>query len=113
MNMMLGFGLFVYAIIFAFFILWVWALIDIISSKFQEDLMQIIWFLVVFFLPFFGVLFYLLIGRSMKRTKDVVPEDLNQKYEQLAKIKKLLDNGAISEAEFDAEKQKILNRKFD
>lgn len=110
MEMMLGFGLFIYAMIFGVFVLWVWALIDIITSKFQEDLMQVIWLLAVFFLPFIGVLLYLLVGKAMKRSNDIVPEDLNQKYDQLAKIKELLDNGAISQEEFDAEKQKILNR---
>ncbi|MFA6188423.1 MAG: SHOCT domain-containing protein [Sulfuricurvum sp.] len=110
MEMMLGLGLFIYAMIFGIFVLWVWALIDIITSKFQEDFMQVIWLLVVFFLPFIGVLLYLLVGKSMKRANDVIQEDLNQKYDQLAKIKELLDAGAISQDEFDAEKQKILNR---
>lgn len=108
--MMLGLGLFIYAMIFGVFVLWVWALIDIITSKFQEDLMQVIWLLVVFFLPFIGVILYLLIGKSMKRPGDLVQDDLNQKYDQLAKIKELLDTGAISQDEFDVEKQKILNR---
>lgn len=110
MEMMLGLGLFIYAMIFGVFVLWVWALIDIITSKFQEDLMQVIWLLVVFFLPFIGVILYLLIGKSMKRAGDLVQDDLNQRYDQLAKIKELLDAGAISQDEFDVEKQKILNR---
>lgn len=92
-----------------FFILWVWALVDIIISKFQEDLMQVIWLLIVFFLPFVGVLLYLLIGRSMKRTKETQDYNLSRKYDHLAKIKKLLDEGVISEAEFASEKEKILN----
>lgn len=110
MEMMIGFGLFFYAMILGVFVLWVWALIDIITSKFREDLIQVIWLLVVFFLPFIGVILYLLIGKSMKRVSNVVMEDFNSKYDQLAKIKELLDNGAISQEEFDAEKQKILNR---
>lgn len=110
MEMILGLGLFFYAMIVGVFVLWVWALIDIITSKFREDLIQVIWLLVVFFLPFIGVILYLLIGKSMKRVSDVVMEDCSSKYDQLAKIKELLDNGAISQEEFDAEKQKILNR---
>lgn len=110
MEMMLGLGLFMYAMMFGIFILWLWALIDIITSKFEETLMQVIWLLVVFFLPFLGVILYLLIGKSMKKVTDNASEDLNQKYDQLAKIKELLDNGAISQEEFDIEKQKILNR---
>ena len=110
MEMMLGFGLFIYAIIFGVFILWLWALMDIITSKFQDSLLQVVWLLVVFFLPFIGVILYLLIGKSMKKIEIVADEDLNQKYNQLAKIKELLDSGAISQEEFDAEKQKILAR---
>ena len=110
MEMLFGLGLFFYAMIFGVFILWLWALVDIISSKFQESLMQVIWLLVVFFLPFLGVILYLLFGREMKKATDVVAEDLNQKYDQLAKIKELLDNGILSQDEFDQEKQKILNQ---
>ena len=109
MEMMLGLGLFIYAIIFGVFILWLWALVDIITSKFEDSLMQVVWLLVVFFLPFLGVLLYLLIGKSMKKVIDVTGEDLSQKYDQLAKIKKLLDNGTISQEEFEIEKQIILN----
>lgn len=96
-------------VVAGFFILWLWALVDIIISKFQEDLMQILWLLIVFFLPFVGVLLYLLIGRSMKRTKETEDYNLSRKYDHLAKIKKLLDEGVISEAEFESEKEKILN----
>lgn len=110
MEMMLGFGLFIYAIIFGVFILWLWALVDIITSKFEDSLLQVVWLLVVFFLPFIGVILYLLIGKSMKKIEIVADDDLNQKYDQLVKIKELLDSGAISQEEFDTEKQKILNR---
>lgn len=109
MDMLLGFGLLFYAILFGFFILWLWALVDIITSKFQEGMIQLIWLLVVFFLPFLGVILYLLVGRSMKKLSDETEQNFSQKYDQLAKIKELLDSGAISQEEFDAEKQKILN----
>ncbi len=46
----------------------------------------------------------------MKKVTDTAGEDLNQKYDQLAKIKELLDNGILSQDEFDLEKQKILNQ---
>lgn len=110
MEMMFGFVVFFYAMIVGVFILWLWALIDILISKFQDNLMQIVWLLVVFFLPFIGVILYLLMGRSMKLSTDNYSNNANQKYEQLSKIKELLDNGAISQEEFEAEKEKILNR---
>lgn len=109
MEMMYGFVLLFYATIIGVFILWLWALVDIITSKFKENLMQIVWLLVVFFLPFIGVVLYLLIGKSMKISNDICPDNLNVKYDQLSKIKELLDNGAISQEEFESEKEKILN----
>ena len=110
MEMMFGFVLFMYAMIIGVFVLWLWALVDIITSKYQENIMQVIWLLVVFFLPFVGVILYLLVGRAMKISSETDNDTLNHKYEQLGKIKELLDNGTISQEEFDAEKQKILNR---
>jgi len=65
-EILLGLNLFLLFIIVGVFAIWIWAMIDIITSKFKEDLMQIVWLLVVFFLPFLGVLLYLIIGRSMK-----------------------------------------------
>ncbi|WP_295055591.1 SHOCT domain-containing protein [Sulfuricurvum sp.] len=95
-------------IVIGLFGIWIWALIDIISSKFREDMMQIIWFLVVFFLPFIGVLLYLLLGRSMKRLP-ITEHNPGEKYDHLTKIKSLLDEGILTPEEYEAEKEKILN----
>lgn len=108
MELFIGLELFVLFLIVGFFILWVWALIDIITAKFREDFMQIVWLLAVFFLPFIGVLLYIAIGRSMKRAGDDPKEEQGQKYDHLAKIKALLDDGAITQEEFELEKRKIL-----
>lgn len=110
MEMMFGFALVFYSMIIGVFILWLWALVDIITSKFKENLMQIVWLLIVFFLPFIGVILYLLLGKSMKVSNDICQDNANQVYDQLSKIKELLDNGAITQEEFDTEKEKILNR---
>lgn len=110
MEMMFGLVFLFYAMLIGVFVLWLWALVDIITSKFQENLMQIIWLLVVFFLPFIGVILYLLIGKSMKISKEICVDDLNRMYDQLSKIKELLDNGTITQEEFNTEKEKILNR---
>lgn len=107
MEMLIAMEFFLFFIVAGLFILWIWALVDIIKSKFQEDLMQVVWLLVVFFLPFLGVLLYLLIGRSMKQPVTLNENDPNQKYDQLGKLKALLDNGVISEAEFESEKKKF------
>lgn len=109
MEMMLGLNLFLLFIVVGVFAIWIWAMIDIITSKFKEDLMQIVWLLVVFFLPFLGVLLYLIIGRSMKR---VPPQEQNpsEKFDHLTKLKSLLDEGILTPEEYEAEKEKILNR---
>ena len=109
MDLLVGLNLFLLFIIIGLFAIWIWALIDIITSKFNEDLMQIVWLLVVFFLPFIGVLLYLLIGRSMKRP---TPDESNpgEKYDHLTKLKSLLDEGILTPEEYEAEKEKILNR---
>lgn len=109
MEMMLGLNLFLIFIVIGLFAVWIWAMIDIITSKFKEDIMQIVWLLVVFFLPFLGVLLYLLIGRSMKR---IPPDEQNpaDKYDHLAKLKSLLDEGILTPEEYESEKEKILNR---
>lgn len=109
MEMLLGLNLFLLFIVVGMFAIWIWALVDILTSKFKEDLMQIVWLIVVFFLPFLGVLLYLLIGRSMKRP---LPDESNpgEKYDHLTKLKSLLDEGVLTPEEYEAEKEKILNR---
>lgn len=109
MEMMFGFQLFIFFIVVGLFLIWIWAMIDIITSKFKEDLMQVIWLLVVFFLPFVGVLLYLLIGRSMKRLPPD-EESPGQKYDHLTKLKSLLDEGVLTQEEYEAEKEKLLKR---
>lgn len=109
MDLFVGLNLFLLFIIIGLFAIWIWALIDILTSKFNEDLMHIVWLLVVFFLPFIGVLLYLLIGRTMKRQ---TPNELNpsDKYDHLTKLKSLLDEGILTSEEYEAEKEKILKR---
>lgn len=46
--------------------LWIWALVDIINSRFREDTTKIIWCLLVIFLPFIGTLLYFVIGREQR-----------------------------------------------
>jgi len=48
------------------FIFWVWALIDILKSNFNDSINKLIWFLVVFFLYVFGALLYYFIGKNQK-----------------------------------------------
>lgn len=99
------FGLLIGVAIFA---LWIWALIDIIRSQFSDVVIKVMWLLLVFFLPLFGFILYVILGKSTK-----VPEtkiSSNQKYDDLELVKKLYDSGAINEEEFMTEKTKIMER---
>jgi len=46
------------------FVFWVYAIIEIISSEYKNDTDKIIWFLLVFFLPFIGTIIYYFSGRN-------------------------------------------------
>ncbi len=50
---------------FLLFILWLWALIDLLRSEFG-GYNKIIWLLVVILLPVVGLILYFLIGRNQK-----------------------------------------------
>lgn len=104
--MMFGFfGLLIGVTIFA---LWIWALVDIIRSTFSDIAVKVVWFLLVFFLPLLGFILYVIVGKSTKVPENTL--DSNQRYDDLERIKKLLDSGAINEAEYEVEKQKIIAR---
>ncbi|MBX6379412.1 PLDc N-terminal domain-containing protein [Thermoflavifilum aggregans] len=47
-------------------ILWIWALVDIIRSRFESDTTKIIWIVVVILLPVLGSILYLIIGRNQR-----------------------------------------------
>lgn len=66
MEVVFAMGILSFLIGIVCFILWIWALIDIIKSQFKDDITKLIWFLVVFFLPFVGFLLYVFAGRSMR-----------------------------------------------
>lgn len=48
------------------FILWIWALVDILKSRFETETTKIIWILVVLLLPFLGMVLYFFIGTNQK-----------------------------------------------
>ncbi|WP_315820922.1 PLD nuclease N-terminal domain-containing protein [Paraflavitalea speifideaquila] len=47
-------------------VLWIWALVDIINSRFREDSTKLVWALIVIFIPFIGTILYYIIGREQK-----------------------------------------------
>jgi uncharacterized membrane protein len=92
----------------AIFALWIWALVDIIRCDFKDIGIKIVWFLLVFFIPFLGFILYAILGTSTKTPQNTI--NANQKYNDLERIKQLYDSGTLTEAEFEAEKQKIMSR---
>jgi hypothetical protein len=46
--------------------LWIWAIVDIVNSRFREDSTKIIWILLVIFLPFLGTILYYFVGREQR-----------------------------------------------
>lgn len=87
-------------------LLWLWSLIDILSSTFDDTMVKVIWLLVILFLPLIGAILYLLIGRTMKESATSPSQD---PYTRIAQLKELLDDGAITQEEFETEKKKILD----
>ena len=43
---------------------WIYALIEIVGSHYKSDTDKIVWFLLVFFLPFLGTILYFFMGRN-------------------------------------------------
>jgi len=107
-NSIMMFGVLWLLLAISVFALWIWALVDIIRSTFTDVAIKIVWFLLVFCIPFLGFILYVILGKSTKVPQNAT--DSNQKYDALERIKQLYDNGAINEAEFEAEKQKIMSR---
>lgn len=114
--------------IFMFFLMvaWIWVMVLVISDLLRShDLSgwgKALWALGIIVLPWLGVLAYLLIRgegmsqRSMKAASDM--EDVRRAYirevagsstaDELAKLAELKEKGVISEAEFAAQKAKLL-----
>jgi hypothetical protein len=111
---------------FFLFIVWIWLLITVFIDIFRSDISgwgKAGWVLFVIILPFLGVLIYLVVnGQSMqeRRVADYTQAQTAQdEYirsvasaspaDELEKLKKLHDSGALTDAEYEQQKQKVLN----
>ena len=112
---------------FFVFVLWIWLLIAVFMDIFRSsDLsggLKALWALFIIVLPFLGVLVYL-IARGGKMHERQAEQAAHQQKafdayvkqaagsgstaDELAKLADLKEKGAISDAEFDAQKAKIL-----
>jgi Short C-terminal domain/Phospholipase_D-nuclease N-terminal len=115
-------------LIFFVWILWIWLLFTVFADLFRRhDIsgwVKTAWIVFVILLPFLGVFVYLItqnVGmteRQLQRTR-AQQEQFDDYVRQTAgatgaaaeieKAKALLDSGAITQAEFDAIKQKALS----
>jgi putative oligomerization/nucleic acid binding protein/phospholipase D-like protein len=111
--------------IFFLFIIWIWILITVFADIFRRKDVgggtKALWIVFVILLPYLGVLVYLIANhdgmadRNMRQiqaqreaTDDYIRSVSGGAAGEIEKAKGLLDSGAITQAEFDAIKQKAL-----
>ncbi len=113
---------------FFLFFLWIWLLIVIFSDIFRSHdlggLAKALWVIFVIIIPFLGVLIYL-IARGGQMHERAAAQAANQQkafddyvkqtagsgsnVDELAKLADLKSKGVITDAEFDAQKAKLLS----
>ena len=115
--------------IFEFFLLfaWIWILISIIGDLFRDHelsgVAKAVWVFFLVFLPFLGVLLYLIVrgngmrDRTIKAQVDAKKEfdsyvreraNAGSPADELHKLAELKEKGALSSEEFDQAKAKLL-----
>ena len=111
---------------FFLFVIWIWILIAIFGDIFRSHDMggwvKALWVIFVIVLPFLGILVYL-IARGGKMQEHAVKDAEQQKQafnshvrevagtsmaDDLAKLAELKENGALTEAEFQTQKARLL-----
>jgi len=110
------------------FVIWIFILFRIIADIFRDHSMgggmKALWLIFIIFLPFLGVLVYLIARGSSMQERDIKQaqaQDAAMKAyiqqaaapststtEQLAKLGELKDKGVLTDAEFNAQKAKLL-----
>ena len=112
-------------IIFFFWVIWIWIVITVLIDVFRRHdiggFAKALWVIFVVVLPWLGVLIYLIAEhdgmreRSMKQAQaqkdqfdQYVREAAGGSADEIAKAKQLLDQGAITQDEFNALKAKAL-----
>jgi Phospholipase_D-nuclease N-terminal/Short C-terminal domain len=113
---------------FFVFVLWIWLLIaifmDIFRSHDMGGAMKAVWVFFIIILPFLGVLIYLIVrGGSMhERAADQAAQQQQafdayvrqtagsgSAADDLAKLADLKQQGVLTDAEFEAQKAKVLS----
>lgn len=115
--------------IFEFFLLfaWIWILISVISDLFRDHelsgVAKAVWVFFLIFLPFLGVLLYLIVRGNGMRDRTIKEQtDAKRHFDEyvreqagasssaddLHKLNDLKEKGALSPEEFDRAKAKLL-----
>ena len=113
---------------FFLFFIWIWILITVFADIFRSHDMggfaKALWVIFIIVLPFLGVLIYLIArGKSMQDRAVQRASRQEQEFrgyvqdvagssgtaDQLAKLADLKERGVLTDAEFEAEKAKILS----
>jgi Phospholipase_D-nuclease N-terminal len=114
-------------LIFFGFVVWLWLLFTVFADIFRRHdasaWVKVLWIVVIVLLPYLGVLIYLIAEHKGMSERAVKQEQAaraqmdsyvksvaggDDPTEQIAKGKRLLDRGTITQAEFDQIKQKAL-----
>ena len=113
-------------IIFFFWVIWIWIVITVLVDVFRRHdiggFAKAAWVVFVVILPWLGVLIYLIVEhdgmreRSMKQAEaqkeqldNYVRDTAGGSADEIARAKALLDEGTITQAEFDAIKAKAVS----
>jgi Short C-terminal domain/Phospholipase_D-nuclease N-terminal len=121
-------GIFWTMLWFFLFFIWIWILITVFADIFRSHdiggFAKALWIVFIVVLPFLGVLIYLIArGKSMHERaveRAARQEEQMRAYvqdaagtagpaDQLAKLADLKDRGVLTDAEFEAQKTKILS----
>jgi hypothetical protein len=114
-------------LIFFGFVVWLWILFTVLTDIFRRHdasgFTKVLWIVFIIVIPYFGVFIYLIIEhkgmteRALKAQKAAQAEvdqyvqsvaGKGDPTKQIANAKELLDSGTITQAEFEALKQKAL-----
>ena len=109
------------------FVVWFWILITILMDLFRDHELsgglKAIWFLALIFIPVLSALIYLIARGDGMRARAIAQQQEMQAAtdsyiksvagastaDEIAKLAELKDKGAISQAEFDAAKAKLVS----
>jgi len=108
-------------VIFFLWIMYIWMFIAIFGDIFRRDDLHGWgkggWIFLIFVLPFFGILLYLIVRPKMTAQDQEMMQAMETQQRQaagysaadeIAKAKALLDSGAITQDEFNAMKAKAM-----